>query len=126
MGELYCIEHGKKQITTMLGSGEQSKEPVQWMAETGIIGTSSPDQKYISRLTIRMSLATGARVLFFAQYNSMGDWEPLGAMSATTLRSFSVPIRPKRCDHLKLRIVGVGEARIYSITKTIEQGSELS
>jgi hypothetical protein len=126
MGELYCIEHGKKQITTMLGSGEQSKEPVQWMAETGIIGTSSPDQKYISRLTIRMSLATGARVLFFAQYNSMGDWEPLGAMSGTTLRSFSVPIRPKRCDHLKLRIVGVGEARIYSITKTIEQGSELS
>ena len=126
MGELYCIEHGKKQITTMLGSGEQSKEAVRWMAETGTIGTSSPDQKYVSRLTVRMSLAPGAKVLFFAQYNSMGDWEPLGAMSSTTLRSFSVPIRPRRCDHLKLRIEGAGEARIYSITKTIEQGSELS
>ena len=125
-GELYCIEQGKKQITTMLGSGEQSKEPVQWMAETGIIGTSSPDQKYISRLTVRMSLALGTRVRFFAQYNSMGGWEPLGTMSGTTLRSFSVPIRPRRCDHLRLRIEGVGEARIYSITKTIEQGSELA
>ena len=126
MGELYCIEHGKKQITTMMGSGEKSTESVRWMAETGTIGTSGPDQKYISRLTVRMSLAMGAKVMFFAQYNSMGDWEPLGAMSATALRSFSVPIRPKRCDHFKLRIEGIGEARIYSITKTIEQGSELS
>ena len=47
-------------------------------------------------------------------------------MTGTSLRSFSVPIRPKRCDHMKLKIVGKGDAKIYSITKTIEQGSENS
>ena len=125
-GELYCIEQGSKKIIAMLGSGKQEREDISWMVQTGIIGASSPDQKYISRLTVRMSLTIGARVRFFAQYDSMGDWVPLGTMSGTTLNSFSVPIHPRRCDHLRLRIEGIGEARIYSITKTTQKGSELT
>ena len=125
-GELYCIEQGSGKILTMLGSGEQENRNIPWMVQTGVIGTSSPDQKYISRLTIRMSLELGSRVQFFAQYDSVGEWVSLGVMSGTSLRSFSVPIRPRRCDHLRLRIEGVGDAKIYSITKTIEEGSELA
>ena len=124
--ELYAIDHDTKQIITMLGSGTQDAEKVSWMVQTGIIGTDMPDMKYISRLTVRMSLEFGARVRFFAQYNSIGGWEPLGVISGTNVRSFSIPIRPKRCDHMRLRIEGTGEAKIYSITKTIEQGSDIS
>ena len=124
--ELYCIDHETKQIITMLGSGTTDAENVSWMVQTGIIGTDMPDMKYISRLTVRMSLEVGSRVRFFAQYNSMGGWEPLGTIGGTNVRSFSIPIRPKRCDHMRLRIEGTGEAKIYSITKTIEQGSDIS
>lgn len=125
-GELYCIDHDRKQIITMLGSGAQSGEKVAWMAETGVIGTDMPDMKYISRLTVRMSLEIGAQVRIYVQYDSMGTWLPLCSMSSTSLRSFSVPIRTRRCDHLRLRFEGVGEARIYSITKTTNEGSDLS
>lgn len=124
--ELYCIDHDTKQIIAMLGSGTQDTDKVSWMVQTGIIGTDMPDMKYISRLTVRMSLELGARVRFFAQYNSMGGWEQLGTISGTNIRSFSIPIRPKRCDHMRLRIEGTGDAKIYSITKTIEQGSDIS
>lgn len=110
----------------MCGPEATDTEPVEWMAQTGPIGITTPDQKYISRLTVRMSMAVGAEVRLFAQYDSMGAWEPLCAITGTSLRSFSVPIRPRRCDHMKLRIQGVGDARIYAITKTLEQGSELS
>ena len=96
------------------------------MAQTGPIGTDSPDMKYISKLTIRMSLAIGTRVRFLVQYDSMGDWEQISMITGMNLRSFSVPIQPRRCDHFRLRIEGEGEARIYSITKTIEQGSDIS
>lgn len=125
-GELYCIDRGTGKILTMLGSGTKDGKKVSWMAETGIIGTSMPDMKYISRLTVRMSLAMGARVSIYVQYDSMGQWLPLCNMSSTNLRSFSIPIRTRRCDHLRLRFEGTGEARIYSITKTIEEGSDLS
>lgn len=123
-GELYAISGGK--ILTMLGSGTKDTAPVEWMAQTGPIGTDTPDMKYISRLTVRMSMEVGAKVRFLVQYDSMGDWKQICSITGTNFRSFSVPIRPRRCDHFRLRIEGEGEARIYSITKTIEQGSELS
>lgn len=122
--EMYAIADGK--IVTLLGSGNQDESAVEWMAQTGEIGLSSPDMKYISRMNVRMSLAVGSTVEFFIQYDLSDEWEHIGTMTGTSLRSFSVSIRPKRCDHMKLKIVGNGDAKIYSITKTIEQGSELS
>lgn len=125
-GELYCIDHDSGKIITMLGSATADTRSVEWMVQTGIIGTSIPDMKYISRLLVRMQLEIGAKVRFYAQYNSVGGWEPLGTISGTNHRTFLLPISPRRCDHMRLRIEGVGDAKIYSITKTIEQGSDIS
>lgn len=123
-GEMYAISGGK--IITMLGSGTKDTAEVEWMAQTGEIGITAPDMKYVSRLTVRMSMEIGAEVSFFAQYDFDEGWEHLHTIQGTNLRSFSIPIRPKRCDNMKLRIEGAGMCKIYSITKTIEQGSELS
>ena len=122
--EMYAIVGDK--IITLLGSGTPDANPVEWMAETGEIGISSPDMKYISRLTLRMAMDDDAEVGIFAQYDFSDEWECQCVLRSTNLRSFSIPIRPKRCDHMKLRIEGVGNVKVYSITKTIEQGSELS
>ena len=124
--ELYAIDHDTRKIITMLGSGTQDEDKVKWMVQTGVIGTNMPDMKYVSRLLVRMSLEIGARVRLSAQYNSTGSWESLGTITGTDLRSFSIPVRPRRCDHLRLRIEGEGDAKIYSITKNIEQGSDIS
>ena len=124
-GELYYIDAADGKIKTMLGSGTVDNAPVKWMAETGVLGLSSPDKKYISRLDVRMSLELDASVDFYVQYNSMGEWEHLFTMMGVSLQSFTVPIRPRRCDHLKLRIEGEGMAKIYSICKSMEQGSNV-
>lgn len=123
--EIYFILNDSSDIKTMFGSGTVEGDPVPWMAETGVIGMYTPDKKYISRLNIRMALDTGTRVKIFAQYDSFGEWELLYSMSGVSLRSFTIPIRPKRCDHFRLRIEGEGDAKIYSIAKTLEQGSDL-
>ena len=121
--ELYAIYCGD--IICMLGSGEDYEGDLDWMVQTGEIGISSPDMKYISRLTVRMAMDIGSEVRFYAQYDFSDEWESLFSLRSDNLRSFSLPIRPKRCDHMKLRVEGEGMAKIYSITKTIEQGSEL-
>jgi hypothetical protein len=95
------------------------------MVQTGQMGLSMPDNKYITRLNVRMALSLGTRVRFLIQYDSMGGWEHLFSMSGENMKSFTVPIRPRRCDHFRLRMEGSGEARIYSIAKTIEQGSDM-
>ena len=124
---LYYLPNGdtSTSIGTIFGSGTKDEDPVEWMAETGTLGIYTPDKKYVSRLNVRMSLDIGTRVHFYAQYDSSGEWEHLFTMNGVNLRSFSVPIRPKRCDHMKIRIVGNGDAKIYSIAKTIEQGSDI-
>jgi hypothetical protein len=123
--ELYFIDHKDRKIKTVFGSGDKDLSKVEWKAETGVMGTDDPDKKYISRLNVRMSLDIGTRVFIYIQYDSSEKWEYLFTMDGTTLRSFTVPIRPKRCDHMRLRIEGYGDAKIYSITKTIEQGSDV-
>lgn len=121
-GELYCIDGGSRNILALLGSGEPWEEQVSWMAETGELGLSDPDMKYISRMVIRMSLDMGSRVDIYARYDLSDEWIHLARVHSTGLRSFSVPIRPRRCDHMKLRIVGVGGGRIYSLSKNVEKG----
>ena len=121
--ELYCsLPDGK--IITILGSGEAYEENVAWMAQTGIINASLPERQYLQRISIRMILEPGSQVSILVQYDSCGDWENLGNMVGSNLRSFTFPVRPRRCDHLRLRIEGVGKAMIFAIAKTISGGSD--
>ena len=124
-GELYYIDAETNLIRSVLGSGTPDTSPVEWLAETGVLGTSMPDKKYISRLNVRMSLEIGSRVIFSVQYDSCGEWKHLATLQGTSLRTFTIPLRPRRCDHFRLRIEGVGDAKIFSITKTTEQGSDI-
>lgn len=125
-GNLYFIEHGKEDLYCVGANESADARPVEWMAETGLIGTDSPYKKYVSRLNVRMSIEAGTQVSVYLQYDSGGAWERVLFMTGTKTRSFTMPIRPKRCDHLRMRVVGVGNASIYSITKTIEEGSDFA
>lgn len=124
-GDLYLVNNDTNQILTVKGT-EGTIEPsaVDWEVVTGTMGTDSPDKKYISRIDVRMLLEIGSRVSFYAEYNSSGEWKHLFNMDGVALKSFSVPVRPERCDHMRLKIVGRGNAKIYSICKTIEWGSD--
>ena len=105
---------------------ETEKEPamIPWYAETGVIGLESPDAKYISRLTIRLQLDAGASVRVYVQYDSSGYWKQIAGTEAATMRTVSMPVVPMRCDHMRLRLEGVGGCKVYSITKTVERGEE--
>jgi hypothetical protein len=96
---------------------------VRWEAVTGILGTDTPGKKYISKIEMRMSLAHGSRVLIFVEYDSCGEWELVSTLVGDNLSTFTIPIRPRRSDHLRLKMSGYGEAKVFSMFKTIEEGS---
>ena len=121
--ELYCSTQGGK-IITMLGSGYQDADMLQWYVETGIINASLPERQYLTRISIRLVLEPGSSLSILAQYDSCGAWENIGTMSGVNLRSFTFPVRPRRCDHLRIRMEGRGKAMIFAITKTFSGGSD--
>lgn len=118
---LYVIEHGTGEIIELAGC--DSIEQVDWSVETGDLGLGDPNMKYISRLAVRLNLSVGARVDFDAIYDNNRKWKHVATLEGTSLRTFTFPLRTKRCDHIKLRIKGKGEAKIYSIEKIVERGS---
>ena len=121
--EIYCAtEEGK--ILTLLGSGSPGEETLPWFVETGIWGVTMPNAKYLNKILIRMQLDAGSFVSIQCEYDSSGQWEDLGFITGMSLKSFSVPVRPRRCDHLRLRLSGEGNATIFSITKSTTQGSD--
>jgi len=122
--ELYCAtEDGK--ILAMLGSGERYEQQIPWMFETGILGASLPEKKSLVKLNIRLVLEPGSSMNILAQYDSVGPWVNLGFITGTDLRSFVIPVKPRRCDHLRLRIEAEGAGMVFSITKTYSHGSDV-
>ena len=122
--ELYCATEDNR-IVAMLGSGDIYEDAVPWMFETGILGANLPEKKYLVKLNLRLVLEFGSSINILAQYDSVGPWVNLGFITGTDLRSFTIPIKPRRCDHLRLRIEGEGKGMVFSITKTYSHGSDV-
>jgi hypothetical protein len=121
---LYYLDYATKHIKMVHSeSGADTEmDDISWEAVTGIIGVDTPGKKYISGLEFRMRLALDSIVRIYAEYDSCGEWEQLYVKTGDKLSSTVIPLRPKRCDHLRLKIIGIGEAELYSITKTITNG----
>ncbi|MBQ9747546.1 MAG: hypothetical protein IJV98_02065 [Clostridia bacterium] len=121
LGEMYFLD-GEGRVHTVNGSGRRDRSPIPWYAETGRIGMEEPEKQRVSRLELCMGLAVGTRVRIDIQYDSSGVWQPLFAVTGGRIGSFTVPIRPRRCDHFALRLSGEGDAKLYSIRKTLVKG----
>lgn len=132
--ELFYIDASDNSLRAVNGSTQlyvgdpqpgQLEEPVAWYAETGNIGIDLVDHKYISKIQVRFEIDEEASAKIEVQYDSSGEWEEVYSLTSAANRAYTAPILPRRCDHMKMRFSGIGPAKIFSISKVIEQGSEI-
>lgn len=95
-----------------------------WYAVSGVIGFAYPDNKYLSRFVFRMDMDKDSQCEMFIEYDSDGQWHSKGRMYRPGLQSFVLPVMPRRCDHCRIKLVGNGNFRLYSISKVLEVGSD--
>ena len=95
-----------------------------WYAESGVIGLSYPDCKYLTRFNFRLDLAKGSWVEMYIEYDSDGQWLKKGRLYRPGLQHFILPVMPRRCDHCRIKLVGSGDFKLYSISKILEVGSD--
>lgn len=88
-----------------------------WMVETGRIGMQLTQKKSLMNLSFRYSTANDTKATVFVEYDSSGKWEYATSLKPGQYRTDYVTIAPQRCDHFRVRIVGEGEAKFYSLTK---------
>ena len=120
--DLYYLDGKDGRIKTILGTVARDERPVSWLAETGALGVEDPDKKYISRVQLRVQLSLNSTFRVSIDYDSRGQWQQVCTLRGAGLESFDIPIHPRRCDHFRLRLEGQGEAKLYSLSKTITEG----
>lgn len=122
-GRLWWIDEDKKQLVCRVSDGLEEEKDFAWQAESGIIGFQQVGNKYVSRFTVRAELEKGANIYMEMQVDD-GLWQRMITYARPGLRSFNIPVLPRRCDHLKLRFGGRGGCKIYSVSKYLREGSE--
>jgi hypothetical protein len=127
-GNLYFLNHdGEIWIAgNMINNPEgDDEEPVVWLAEFADFTAGTPGKKGVSKVYIRMELDAGATAAVSMQFDSGSEWVTVGETKAENRkRSYILPIVPRRTDHFRLRIEGVGGVRIHSVTREFYRGSE--
>ena len=108
----------------LTGKYGETEPPFEWFAESGNIGYSIAAKKYVGRMLLRMELAAGAHVRIQIAYDNDRTFSELYTSSGEGIGSICVPVRPRRCDHFRLRICGKGDAKLISVAKTIKGGSD--
>ena len=121
--ELYCLTEDA--LLAMAGSHGIPEPFVPWEAETGMLYYQYPDRKYLSRFNLRLYMEEGAQMDVYLMYDSNGEWVRQGRVKMKGTRTVTLPVRPRRCDHMRMKLVGRGEVRLYSIAKILTMGSDV-
>lgn len=105
------------------GSAEETD--ISWYVEFGDFTDGVMSKKGVSKLQIRLELDSGATVTASMKFDDDAKWTDVKTVSATSKRSIYIPIIPRRADHYRVKLSGVGGCRIYSMAREEYSGSDL-
>ena len=95
------------------------EEKLHFELVTGDIGTDGTEDRYLSRLTLRLDAGCSSVVEVSASYDG-GPWETVASVTAQEQRrSYDLPFVPRRHSTLRLRLKGTGQITLRSIAKTM-------
>jgi hypothetical protein len=120
----------------MMGTVGTAEDDFDWAAVFGMQGMEygygqygsrvryyTNGSRYMSRFDIRMYMDENARANLWIQYDD-GEWIEKGELRGRRMKTFVLPVIPRRCDHLRFRLTGKGTIRIYSINRILEVGAD--
>lgn len=128
-GNLYFLNaYGEIWITGRIQNppeGARLETDVNWNAEFADFTEDDPNEKGLSKLQLRLELEEGAHFRATIQYDSDGVWHNVRTIIGDgSKRSYYFPIIPRRCDHYRIQLRGVGQCLIHSMVRESYSGSE--
>lgn len=93
--------------------------------EFGDFTHEDPNRKGVSKFQLRVEVEQGATLELLVQFDSDGVWRSVKTMKPDKKKSYYLAVVPRRCDHYRIKLVGTGMWRLYSMTRESYSGSEL-
>lgn len=88
---------------------------VIWWAESGDLIPTMGTRRRVTRLQLMTQPELGAELNVFLSYDG-GPWLRKGTISGNALQTVTLPIQPRRCSRLRLRLEGVGGMTLHQLT----------
>ena len=108
-----------------LGSGTAEGE-ISSEVVTNDYTMAQPNRKRVHRVQLRYVIGNGGSLTVFIQYDNDGIWHTVKRMSGLgEKKSVYLPVIPRRCDHFRLRFVGIGEWELHSLALDLRQSSAM-
>ena len=99
-------------------TGGEDETGLKFEAVTGDIGLSVPDDKYISRVSLRIDALAHTVLTVAASYDG-GDWETVSSCAVTKdHQRVNLPFVPRRHDTMRLKFAGTGQMALRSMAFT--------
>ena len=111
--------------TREVPDGAEKEAPVNSIVEFGDFTESDANKKGTAKLQLRIEVDADSEVQVQMMFDTDGEWVPVSTLVTKVKRSYYLPIIPRRSDHFKIRLVGVGGWRLYSLVRENYSGSEL-
>lgn len=123
--DLWFIDEDTGEMKTAYGTQGDTEAAIEWIAESGVQGYEYAEKKYVGRYNFRVSLEAGTSMSLWIEYDSSGEWINKGTIQGDKLATYTLPVIPQRCDHLRYKLTGTGAFKLFSITRTLERGSDM-
>ena len=95
------------------------EKKIRFEVTTGDIGLDGAEDRYLSRLTLRLDAVCSSTVEVSVSYDG-GSWEPAAEITAEKPHcSYDLSFVPRRHGTLRLRLKGTGQITLRSIAKTM-------
>lgn len=124
-GEMYMLCKNGMLYALRGKAGTPEDGPVTWYAETAEIGYEYSNRQYLRRFLLKMELDRDAFCRLMIQYDGDGIWHDKGVMQGRGgVKTYLIPIVPRRCEHCRVRIEGQGSMRLFGVSREMALGGD--
>ncbi|MBQ1372047.1 MAG: hypothetical protein IIY70_03865, partial [Oscillospiraceae bacterium] len=97
---------------------------VEWYLETGDLTPQMGTHRFVTRLQLTARLEQAAELRVYLSCDG-GPWLRKGEFFGNELHSMTLPLLPRRCRRIRLRLEGVGGMELHQLSWLTEAGSDV-
>ena len=105
--------------------GAEKEAEIESLVEFGDFTESDANKKGTAKLQLRIEVDANSEVKVEMMFDTEGTWHTVSTLKSEVKRSYYLPIIPRRSDHFKIRLVGKGDWKLYSLVRENYSGSEM-
>lgn len=102
-----------------------SRNDIEWGATFCTIHETMNERKVYSKFHLRMELSGGAWMAVDVKTDNDTQWKQVYTTHNEKARTVSIPIMPRRCDSIDIRLRGKGRCTIKAFIRELTVGSDV-